>query len=139
MKYYTISTERDELSFTGRIIGKETSEDSRHSHREAFVTDVPARAGVKPSCSACRWFEITLYTTDDGRYVVHTVGRSVIPGEIDLGRIATTTSAHVVVDLLTVRKPHGESFLPAPSSRALATAARDDEAIEYAYVNRAVV
>lgn len=135
MTEYTISTQRTGMTFTGVVIGSGTSEIADHSHRERYITDI---GSGRPSCSACRWFEVTLYRTEDGRYVAHTVGRSVIPGEIDFARVVSSTSALEIVDMLTVRRQSG-SFLPAPSSRALAYAAETDDEIRYAYVNRAVV
>lgn len=124
--------------FAGRIIGASTSEAPGHNHAGDYLSPtVATENGRRTKCSACRWLETTLYITDAGGYVVHTVGRSIVPGEQDYPRVTFTDSAYEVVELLTVKKS-GEPFIPLPSARALAQAADRDDAIQEAYVNRAV-
>jgi hypothetical protein len=88
-----------------------------------------------------RWFEVDLYVAEiagERTYVVHTQGRSRVPGEVTRSRIAQTTSAFEVVELLTVNHG-GKLYIPRQSSHALAQAAQWDDGIRDAYVNRAVV
>lgn len=134
------------FEFTGRPLGFGTSRRDNHSHYPRNF------AGKGEKCSACRWFEVTLYErvrSDDGAgsdpggtvsdYVVHTVGGSDVPGEHRLSRVEFTTSAFEVIELLTVRHPGKEPFIAVQSQRALAQAASRDENIRDAYINRAIV
>ena len=79
----------------------------------------------------------------DYDYVIHTVGVSEVPGEIDFVRIHQTSSAFEVVELLTVRRPNlttgqTDAYMPPQHAMALAQAAILDEDLQEAYVNRAV-
>ena len=137
MERFTLHTA---APFTGRVIGAGTSESRDHNHDTDYL--VPANttdtSGVRRiKCSACRWQETTIYVTDDGQFVVHTIGRSVVPGESDRHRVTFTSSAYEIVEVLTV-KGNKEPFLPDPSARALAQAAAVDDDVQEAYVNRAV-
>lgn len=142
------------VRFTGVPIGRSSSHRTEHMHRGPH-----APRGTR--CSACRWFELTIYRrvktlpetdivyfpglefVDSARetydYVVHTVGESTMPGETRLSRVSTTASPFEVIEFLTVRKPHEEPFMTAQSARALAQAAELDEGLREAYINRAVV
>ena len=80
-----------------------------------------------------RWFEVSIYRERDGRFVLHTVGRSTREGDRDLGRIAKTSSAFELVELLTVTHK-GETYVPQDSTRALAQAADRDPKIREAYL-----
>lgn len=136
--HHSITTKQQgTVDFYGSLIGHATSGSNRHNHRSEIVAP-------GDSCSACRWFEAELYqelypdvNTVKG-YVIHTIGRSEVPGEIDYARVLRSDSAFEVVELLTVRQK-GAVFLPAPSSRALAQASSVDNDIREAYINRAVV
>lgn len=121
----------DVLRVRAAPVGVGTSRRDAHNH-----TDEYAARGVR--CSACRWFEVAIYVTETGSYVVHTVGQSVVPGEQRLSRVTTTDSPFAVVEALTVRRPNAEPYLTPQSQRALAEAAELDEGLREAYVNRAV-
>lgn len=145
----------DVFEFHGVKLGADSSEQETHVDHDGEY----ARKFEK--CSACRWFEVSVYrryftesvdlrtNTDHSRifpidpvpadYVVHTVGGSIVPGEHRLSRISCSDSGFEVIELLTVRKAGGEPFITAQSSRALAQAASRDEDIRDAYINRAVV
>lgn len=135
---YTISTEKQgSTTFEGDLLGSGTSHSADHSHPGGFISRTPVN-GRRASCSACRWFEVSLYwDVDAGQYVVHTIGRSIVPEEIDYARIARTHSPYEVLEFLTVRQP-GNVFIASPSLHALAQAAHLDEGIRDAYVNRAI-
>lgn len=138
MERFTLHTNNGEQSFTGRIIGASTSETPHHNHPGDYMPPrTPDAHGRRAKCSACRWLETTIYLTDTDKYVVHTVGRSIVPGEQDYIRVTFTDSAYEAVEVLTV-KSAPEPFIPLPSARALAQAADRDDAMQEAYVNRAV-
>lgn len=144
MREFTLHTPTGDHTFNGRIIGAGTSETAHHNHAEDWLAPSPSplndgtAAPRRRKCSACRWLETTLYRTDMGKYVVHTIGRSIVPGEIDYVRVTFTPSAYEMVEILTVKSGR-EPYIPDPSARALAQAAEDDDRIQDAYVNRAVV
>lgn len=145
MQEHTLTTPTGDHTFNGRIIGAGTSEAQHHNHAEDWLAPsspaAPDTAGALPrrrKCSACRWLETTLYRTAEGKYVVHTIGRSIVPGEIDYIRVTFTPSAYEMVEILTVKSGR-EPYIPDPSARALAQAASDDDDVQDAYVNRAVV
>lgn len=86
-------------------------------------------------CSACRWFEVALFRTETD-YVLWSCGHTIIPTENDRITIQRTPNEYRILEHMTVRK--GETvFLPAPSAHVLADAAKVDEGILDAYVNRA--
>lgn len=143
------------FTFTGRLLGAGSSR--RDDHMHDLLRDRYAPRRIR--CSACRWFEVAIYVravdtaidletdpptlsrvpAEDGDYVVHTVGATVVPGEQRLSRISVTESPFEVIELLTVRRHGQDPFLTAQSSRALAQAAELDDGIREAYINRAVV
>lgn len=97
-------------------------------------------------CGACRWFEVTIYrlpeddseTPQDAdvppigaRYMVHTVGRSEVPGEIDFTRAAWADTPHKVMELLT-QYHNGVVKLPEASYQALSEAADLDSPLDEA-------
>lgn len=125
-----------EITFTGRQLGHGSTHQPFHSGHP----DMPfTRRGER--CGACRWFEVYIYEVIDekSRYLVYTVGRSTIPNEVDLVNAYWTNSAPEILEILTIRKEGSEPFLPAPSARALASAAGFDRGIKEAYFNRAVI
>lgn len=136
----------ERLTFTGRVLGDATSEQTTHRGHDGRDY---APKNVK--CSACRWLEVTIWSRRNGDpnvddqftydYVVHTLGVSEVPGEVDYVRLWQTASAFEVVELLTVRRQRGsktETFIPPQHARALAQASSLDEGIREAYINRAV-
>lgn len=141
---FTVSDDERLLTFNGRVLGLASGQRGYHlPHRGDH-----AEPGQR--CGACRWTEVTIYSRHDPdpavgsariTYVVHTVGRSAVPGEVDLPRVVETSSPYEVVEALTVRRagPNGEVFMPPQHLRALAAAAQWDDGIRDAYINRAVV
>ena len=134
MQNFKLMTNTRDYEFSGVRLGYATSQAQSHTHEGAFV---PSRVRSL-KCSACRWQETTIYRTRDDKLVAFTVGRSIVPDEVDRARIHITGSAFELIELLTVRSG-AEPFLPLPSALALAQAAADDDDIREAYVNRAVV
>jgi hypothetical protein len=146
----------------GRFIGFSSSWTDNHwGHRERYVPK-----GSR--CNACRWFELRIFRElgDDalndpphhpsewtalydaarrsdqlGQYVVYKAGMSIVPGEIPYCRFDLITSPYEVVEALTTRKHTDtgpQAFITKPSALALASAARFDDELADAYVNRAV-
>jgi hypothetical protein len=140
MESITLHVDGAEHVFDGTALGAATSESRYHSHPEDFLAPSTPSAAVsrRQKCSACRWLETKIYKTADGRFVAHTVGRSIVPGEQDYVRVTFTPSAYELVEILTV-KGQTEPFIPLPSARALAQAAAKDDDVHDAYINRAVV
>lgn len=120
----------------GHVIGFASSQRKIHTHRP----DEDNRR-----CAACRWSEITIMIPSDResarrggcRYIVHTHGPTIVPGEVNLCHLYEVKSAHRIIEILTVRRP-GNVYLPKVAALALADAAGFDPSIEDAYVNRAV-
>lgn len=151
----------DELEYMivyARFLGVGSSQASTHArgapHPDGFVT-----RGVR--CNACRWFEtrvfrelllpdevndiadlvgdeVALRRVQLGNYVIHSVGMSVVDGEVPLCSVAETRSPFTVVELMTTRRGGTEPFIAKPSARALSEAADNDPQLADAYVNRAV-
>ena len=79
-----------------------------------------------------RWFEVTIYKTEAGEYVIHTRGCTVVEGEETWHRVVSTTSSFAVIELLTVDHK-GESYIPRDSIFALAQAAQWDDDLRARY------
>lgn len=79
-----------------------------------------------------RWFEVAIYKTDDGEYVIHTRGCTVVAGEETWHRVVRTTSSFAVIEFLTVDHK-GETYIPRDSIFALAQAAQWDDDLRARY------
>lgn len=111
------------------LLGEGTSRSDVHSH----LDDVAA-PGQK--CSACRWSEVKIFRLPEvdgqrGDYVVHTAGRSAIPGEFTKTRLVRTASPRAVIDALIVQRyEDGElrdTFITRPAQDALDAATDQDD------------
>lgn len=118
------------ITFEGRLLGEASSFRDSHTHETDY-------APVGTRCSACRWFEVKIFLTDDNEYVVEMTGQTQVDGERVRHRAESTLSPHWVVEMLTQRE-NDRRFIPLVSRRALAEAAARDSGIENAYVNRVV-
>lgn len=142
-----VGRDGQETRITAKRLSHASSRSGEHRHAGEF-----APPGWK--CGACRWFEVTLFRLPDddqnrgeappeARYVVHTVGRSVVPGEIDFARVAWADTPYKVLELLTQwsgsgggGRPGDERRMPKmPDASALAVeqAARYDLDLDRAY------
>jgi hypothetical protein len=140
MQSYTLETDQADYDFEGVTLGASTSQRGFHNHEEDFLPAVMHSLesnARRRKCSACRWFEVRIFRTDGGKFVAHTVGRSIVPGETDYSKVIFTDSATDLIDKLTVRGV-AEPFLPAPALRALEQAADKDEKINQALDDREV-
>jgi hypothetical protein len=100
--------------------------------RDEEITIVARRLGHGSSFRAgkLRWFEVDIYRQDDGEYVVHTRGMTLVADETTYTRILRTRSAFEIVDALIVNH-RDKIYLPQQSTRALAQAAQwDDDCLE---------
>jgi hypothetical protein len=124
--------EGGEVELTGTLLGVGASRRYRHKH-DGDVVPTDGR------CSACRWFEVRIFRTEDDRYLLHFAGRSVVPGEVTRYRTEWTSSGFDVLEALTTRREGGRDvYLTAPAARALAQGAEYDDGLREAYVERAV-
>lgn len=127
------------------FLGFGSTERSRHVNHVGSDYAQP-----KTKCPACRWYESRLFKVHDEarqHYLVHHVGASRVPGEVDWCRYEEAFSAHQVVELFTVRPDPDDRdqqgrqrlpFLTRPGAAVLAVAAGFDDELSFAYVNRAV-
>lgn len=126
--------DRDDIVFGGRYLGMSSSRRERHNHGST------AYVGPGGRCSACRWTESRIFlSTADGRYLIHTVGISRVPGETDRFKARWVLTAYEVVSYF-VQRPEGggRPFLTNPADMVLAQAAGHDDDLRDAYENRAV-
>jgi len=136
-KLFLLPTPEGEVAVSAYLLGEGSSaRPDAHTHEGEF-----APPGQR--CSSCRWQEVLILDEANAKsevpkYVIHTLGQSVVPGEFKKCRLSRTSSAFEIVEILTVRTRDGSIFLPAPASRALAQAADLDENIRDAYINRKV-
>src|SRR5688572_5946158 len=104
VKSFTLRTNDKVHEFDGVQLGAATSESGFHNHPGDFLdATVPPQTGRRTKCSACRWLETSIYLTRDDKYVVHTIGRTIVPGEEDRHRVTFTSSAYEIVEVLTVK------------------------------------
>lgn len=99
-------------------------------------------AGVFPtrgeSCGYCRWFESRIFRVGPNEYVLHHVGRTLVPTERNMMRHERAFSPQEVIERYTIRG-RNEPFLSRPGARALAQASAHDDDLRDAYENRAVL
>lgn len=81
-----------------------------------------------------RWFEVTLYLTDGGTYVVAGAGRTTVAGERDREWATVCDDAAGVVKRLMMHdESSGQRYLPRTSQQLLVDASRVDDGIRSAY------
>lgn len=107
---------RRDLVFHGVLLGEASS----HQH------------------GALRWFEVSIFSTERGRYVVAGVGRTIVPGEADRPWVNSVDTADEVVRRLMRVDHHGERYLTRTSVTALSRAALVDPSFAEALVAWAV-
>lgn len=121
------------LVIDAKFLGGGNSRQRRHGdHLGVF-------AGEGERCGVCRWFETRIFQLGPSEYVLHHVGRSIVPGEDDICRHERGYSALEVIELYTIRNPGENPFITRPAARALAQAAGHDDDLRDAYENRAVI
>lgn len=97
-----------------------------------------ARLGASSSRrgDADRWFEVGIYLTVGGTYIVSGVGRSVRDGETDRSWAVTCPSPREVIVALTRYDEDDVAYLTRTSRDALEQAARSDDGIRDAFLDR---
>lgn len=116
----------------GRLLGTSTNETTDHANHAG--TYAPQRV----QCFACRWTEISIYGTRDDpnaahAYLVHTIGRSDVPGEVDFVRSTGVRTGTTVLEAL-VAKQRGTALIPHAARMALAEAAAYDMSLRAIWV-----
>lgn len=127
---YTLATTDGDYTFTGAKLGFGTSRRGSHLNHHPGTH---APRGVR--CSGCRWTDTQIFwSATDQRYIIHIVGRSIVPGEHDKIRTAWAEAADAVLDGLLISPPRhvrssqGDTALelPQPNADALQEAAEQD-------------
>jgi hypothetical protein len=126
--------------FTGRFLGFGSS------HRTTHINHDDAVAAPKgTACSGCRWFESRIFVDDNERFLLYTVGESIVDGEEPRYRAEWVLSPYEVIDLLTTFRPaeqpggQRQQSLSYAARRALAQAANFNERMRDAYEGRTVI
>lgn len=83
-----------------------------------------------------RWFEIDIWKTDTGKYVVSGVGVSTVEGESDRVWAVVCNHPSEVVTALYRRNAEGQMYIPKTSQWALESAIESDPAIAAVYVEK---
>ena len=73
-----------------------------------------------------RWFEVAIFRTASGRYVVNGIGRSSIPGEEDRSWAIVCDRPDEVVEAMKRTSPDGMTYLSTTATRALLDASKED-------------
>lgn len=128
---FTVTGRNNEMhTFTGHKLASATSHAPDHYQHESEF------APKRWRCSACRWFEVTVYRVTDrpnSQFVVHTRGVTIVPGEMTYSRVLYAKSAFHVMDALTPYDSRRDKIvLPVASYNVLADAAELDPDINEA-------
>lgn len=110
----TVRNRDQELRFDGELLAEGSS------HRDGKL----------------RWYEVEIWKTRDGRYVVHKVGASDVPGEDDRHSAILADTAEGAVAALYSRRPAGDHHLPLAAKLALEDAGATDSDLRDAYLRR---
>lgn len=76
---------------------------------------------------SARWTEVNVYKTDGGTYVGHVIGRSSLPGEVDIHTVHVAAHAKELVMKMRLK-----NRIPQPSFEALDQASVADPTIDKA-------
>lgn len=137
---FTVTGPRGPITFTGTLLGESDSHQDGHFHTG---TDY-ARKGER--CYACRWSEYRIFRVTElsseldhaGRYLVVSLGQTIVPGEEVFRRVSTTDSPTEVIELLTTRKFGQQPVITSAAARLLARVSDLDPDIQEAWDNRVV-
>lgn len=80
-----------------------------------------------------RWFDLSIYRTQGGSYVVHGAGRTLVNGERDREWVSISEAPEGVIESLYLRDGDGVRYLTNVARGALRDAASRDEGIRQAY------
>lgn len=115
-----------EKTITARLIGSNSSGQDEHEDHDGDW------APRKFRCPRCRWMEVDIYAdvTDGDRtypYLVHTVGRSDVPGESDRPRFIPATNTMMVLGALMSHQGSETRLAVAAKMALLEAAGYDDD------------
>lgn len=125
---YELSDRERTVRFAGVMLGEATSRWRTHSGH----SDTYARRFSR--CGACRWTEVRVYRTEAGSYVVETVGRSLVPDEVDLSRVTVSESAAGAVETLHTYDADEVRYITKTAREAALAAAALDDAFAEAFM-----
>lgn len=131
----------DAEAFDGQFLGMGSS------HRDTHINHDDDRFAPRGTpCSGCRWFESRIFTNlERTRYLLYTVGESIVDGEEPRYRAEWVVSPYEVIDLLTTFRPaevpggQRQQSLSYAARRALAQAANFDNRMRDAYEGRTAI
>lgn len=83
-----------------------------------------------------RWHEVSIYKTAIGEYVVHKVGRSEVPKEIDRNTAFVSETPEGAIDCLYTKNRGGVKFLTFAAEEAYDAAAKLDPSLRKAFLVR---
>lgn len=93
-------------------------------------------AGSSRRHEAPRWFQVEIFRTESGRYVVAGAGKSVLPGEVDRCWAVECETPQEVVKALTRYDDDQVEYLTRTARDALEAAAESDVGIRDAFLKR---
>lgn len=103
--FFRVMDEERVIAFEGELLGEATS----------------ARSDKE------RWFELRIYRTQAGAYIVSGIGKSSVPSEVDLAWVKIVDTAEDVIRALQRTDADGELRLTTVARRALDQAANNAE------------
>jgi hypothetical protein len=83
-----------------------------------------------------RWSEVHIYKTLGGTYLVHKIGRSARPGEVDRFTLHTCTEPQGVVESCKTSDSEGVLFFTRVARDALDAARKEDDELSDAFYRR---
>lgn len=119
-------------SVYGRLLGTfANGQDNHENHPGEYAL-------ARFQCFACRWTEVSIYDTRDDPnvkhvYVVQTIGRSDVPGEVDYVRSTTDARNGFMIVEALISKYRGGANLSHAAKMALAEASAYDLSIRQAW------
>lgn len=119
--------------FTGEVIGSGTSRavaPANYDSRSKTCTCEEFERKRGRTCSHLRWFEVDIYRTQAGNYVVSGRGRSICEGERDRNWAYTVDTAEELIEVLYRTDRDGIRYLTRTVRDALESAADRDEAVD---------
>lgn len=120
-------SDHEEMMFTGTYLGMSSTHGPDHKFRGQRIHSGPhAPSGTK--CSTCRWREFRIFRDTGGGktpYILHSTGRSSVPGERIFYGVKDGLTARGVIEALTTRRGR-TAYLSSPAGMVLAQAASFD-------------
>lgn len=121
-----------EQTVYGRLLGTFANDQENHENHPGEY------ALARFQCFACRWTEVSIYDTRDDPnvkhvYVVQTIGRSDVPGEVDYVRSTTDARNGFMIVEALISKYRGGANLSHAAKMALAEASAYDLSIRQAW------